>query len=110
MPVGPQFLARAGRSRLLLAVAVAAVALPVVVLPGAQPASALQTPQVRVSGFSFGQPIATNNTNLTNFVYLPSGLILTLGKEGIVTLVNPNGSSITSVNVAFRDPIDSNVD
>src|SRR2546430_6746987 len=108
MPVGRQCLARAARSRLLLAVAVAAVALPVVVLPGAPPASALQTPQIRVSGFSFGQPIGTNNTNLTNFVYLPNGLILTLGKEGIVTLVN--GGLITSVGVNFRDPINSDVD
>jgi glucose/arabinose dehydrogenase len=108
MPVGGQFSARAARCRLLLAVAVAALAIPVVVLPAATPAAALQTPQLRVSGFSFGQPIATNNTNLTNFVYLPNGLLLTLGKEGIMTLVN--GNSVTPVTVSFRDQINSNVD
>src|SRR6476646_1177345 len=110
MPVGRQLCARAVRSRLLLAVAVAAVALPVVVLPAAPPASALQTPQVRVSGFSFGQPIATNNTNLTNFVYLPNGLILSLGKEGTVTLVNTSNGSITPVGVSFANQVNSDVD
>jgi glucose/arabinose dehydrogenase len=109
MSVGGQSFARAARCRLLLAVAVAAVALPVVVLPAAPSASALQPPQIRVSGFSFGQPIPTNNTNLTNFVYLPNGSILTLGKEGIVTRVDPNGS-ITSVSVSFANGINSDVD
>jgi glucose/arabinose dehydrogenase len=109
MPVDRRVAGRGNWSRLLLALAVAAVALPVVVLPTATPASAVTTPQIRVSGFSFGQPIPTNNTNLTNFVYLPSGSILTLGKEGIITRVDPNGS-ITSVGISFADPVNSDVD
>ena len=108
MPVGRHSVARALRRRWLLAIAAAALALPVVVLPTATPASALAPAQFRVSGFSFAQPIATGNTNLTNFVYLPSGAILTTGKEGNLRLVANGSSSPVAVN--FANPINSDVD
>ena len=111
MPVGRLSSGRAVCSRLLLAVAAAAVAVPIVVLPSATPASALAPTQYRVPGFTLGDGTGTDiPTQLTNFVYLPGDRILAIGKNGDVTQGQFGVEPWTTVNVSFSNPINSDVD
>jgi glucose/arabinose dehydrogenase len=112
MPSGHVLVARLRRSRLVLLAATVALAIPIVVLPTATTASALAPTQIRVAGFSFGQPTSTAlPTSLTNFVYLPGGQILAIGKQGdITTGFFGNNGSWHTVNVSFLNPLNSDVD
>ncbi|HEY1281345.1 MAG TPA: PQQ-dependent sugar dehydrogenase, partial [Acidimicrobiales bacterium] len=84
MPVRHSLVARARRSWWVPALVVLAIALPVVVTPGA-PAGAVVPPQFRVPGFSFTRTDTDLPQQLMDFTYLPSGRILAIGKTGFIT-------------------------
>src|SRR5262249_54942768 len=98
------------RYRWTLIVAALATAIPAVVVP-ASPASALAPTQYRLSGFSLGTGQDTNMPDtLTNFVYLPSGQILAINKNGQVRRGTFGGSLWAPVSFTTQDPINSDVD
>jgi glucose/arabinose dehydrogenase len=88
----------------------------VVVVPVVVPATkaaALSPTQYRVPGFSLGDGQDTNMPDtLTNFVYLPSGRILAINKEGQVRQGNFGDPPGSWAPVAFNsaDPINSDID
>jgi glucose/arabinose dehydrogenase len=97
------------RPRWVLILAVLAVAVPVVVVPATTASADLAPTQYRVPGFSLGTGNPVPLSHLTNFVYLPNGRILAIGKEGEVQQ-GTLGGSWSAVNWTPRDPINSDVD
>jgi glucose/arabinose dehydrogenase len=89
---------------------VAAIALPVVVVP-ASPAAALAPVQFRVPGFSFTRSDTGLPGQLMDFVYLPNGRIMAIGKSGAIRQGNFGDADEAWVPVSVSLPnLNSEVD
>ena len=110
MPVRHSLVTRARHSWSIPALVALAIALPVVVMP-ASPAAALAPVQFSVPGFSFTRTDTGLPGQLMDFVYLPSGRIMAIGKSGAIRQGNfgdPDETWVT-VNVSLPN-LNSEVD
>ncbi len=84
-------------------------AIPAVILP-VQSASALQPAVFNPPGFGLSSTGTDLPTSLTNFIDLPGGRILAIGKQGAVRQGLFGTNPWTTVDVNFLNPINSDVD
>ena len=109
MPSGHHVVSRPVSLRLVVGVVAVALVVPVVILAPVSPASAA-TPQFRPPEFGLASSGTDLPTSMTNFVYLPSGRIIAIGKQGDITQGVFGQEPWQVVTVNFLNSINSDVD